>query len=236
MLPGISMIPFTGETVTAGSQQFATAGLSAFVVPNFNFMTVEIWGGGGAGGYCFNGNTISQGGQGGSYVKYTILAGQLSVGSAQSVYVGAGAASAAIYGAPAGNPGMYSYFADAIWAIGGYGGRGQAEYLRPAAIYTPTVSVPWTLILSETGGAGGYASAGGSTTYAGAGGGGGQNTAYVTQPGGTSIYGGNGGQGGSNSASTTSGTAPGGGGGGTNGGNASTNGAGGTGKIIINWT
>jgi hypothetical protein len=234
MLPGLGV--FVGESVTPGSQVFTTAGLTSFTIPNFNTMTVEVWGGGGSGGMAYNGNTTSQGGQGGSYVKYLIAPAQILIGTAYSVYIGSGGGSTTS-GGGAGYPGTYSYFADAIWAIGGYGGRGQNASATSASTYTPAVSVPWSLVVSETGGVGGYGTVGGSVTYAGGGGGGGQNTGGVTKAGGTSTYGGAGGQGGYNSATSLPGIQPGGGGGGGNGGGYGfTNGVGGTGKVLISWS
>lgn len=231
MLPGMGVV-LIGEVVTPGSQTFSSPGLTTFTVPNFNTMTVELWGGGGSGGEAYNGNTISQGGEGGSYKKYSIAAGQLIPGTSQSVYVGSGAAAVQSNGG-AGNPGGYSYFADAVWAIGGYGGRGQFSSATSASSYTPTVTVSWTLVTSEAGGAGGYGSDGGSVTYAGGGGGGGQNTGGVTRAGGTSTYGGAGGQGGWGSGYIFPGTAPGGGGGG--GVYTTTSGAGANGRVVITW-
>lgn len=221
------------NSVTPGSQTFSSTGLQSFIVPAFNTMIVEIWGGGGSGGEAYNGNTVSQGGQGGSYVRYSIAAGQLVVGSTQSVYIGAGGAGVQSNGG-AGNPGTYSYFANAIWAIGGYGGRGQLQVANPASSYSPTVSVPWALVISETGGSGGYGGPGSNTTYAGAGGGGGQNTGGATQAGGTSTYGGAGGQGGYGNSSTFPGSQPGGGGGGNS--YYGFSGSGGTGQIKISWS
>jgi len=231
MLPGMGI--FVGEAVVPGSQTFSSPGLTTFTVPNYNTITVELWGGGGSGGEAYNGNTISQGGEGGSYKKYSITAGQLIPGTSQSVYVGAGGAAVQSNGG-AGLPGDYSYFANAVWTIGGYGGRGQFNSATSASSYTPTVSVSWTLVTSEAGGAGGYGSVGGSVTYAGGGGGGGQNTGGVTKAGGTSTFGGNGGQGGWSSGSIFAGSAPGGGGGG--GIYTTTSGAGGTGRVVITWT
>ena len=220
--------------VVPGSQSFTSVGLTSFNVPLFNTMTVEIWGGGGSGGEAYNSNTVSQGGQGGSYVKYGIAPGQITVGSTQSVYVGSGAAGVQSNGG-AGNPGTYSYFGDAIWAIGGYGGRGQLAVATGAPSYSPSVSVPWTLLISESGGGGGFAGGGGSVTYAGGGGGGGQNTVGVTQPGGTSTFGGNGGNGGIGSSPTFfNGAQPGGGGGGNI--YVYFSGPGGNGKVLVTWS
>lgn len=234
MLPGMGVV-LIGEVVTPGSQTFSSPGLTTFTVPNFNTMTVELWGGGGSGGEAYNGNTISQGGEGGSYKKYSIAAGQLIPGTTQSVYVGAGGAAVQSNGG-AGNPGGYSYFGDAVWVIGGYGGRGQFTSANGASSYTPTVSVSWTLVTSEAGGAGGYGGPGGSVTYAGGGGGGGQNTGGVSQAGGTSTYGGAGGKGNGGWAGISGNPnafSPGGGGGGL----VYTNltGYGGDGRVVITW-
>ena len=222
-----------GITVIPGTQSFTTTGLSSFIVPYYNVLTVEMWGGGGSGGYAYNGNTISQGGQGGSYKKYILNPGDITVGSSQSVYVGAGGVAIRSNGG-AGLPGDYSYFGNAIWVIGGYGGRGQFASATSASSYSPTVSVPWTASITESGGDGGYGGVGASVTYAGGGGGGGQNTGGVTKAGGTSTYGGNGGQGGWDTNSTVSGSAPGGGGGGTSWYQAA--GTGGDGRIVITWS
>lgn len=217
--------------VTPGSQSFTAAGASTFTVPLFNTMTVQIWGGGGSGGSGYNGNVSSQGGQGGSYVSYSITPGQIVGGGTYNVYVGAGGAT--IYtGGGAGNYGIYSWFAQAIWAIGGYGGLGQFAGTNYAPSYTPTVSVPWTQIASEVGGGGGYNSAGGSTTYAGGGGGGGRNSAYYNQAGGSSTYGGAGGYGAGPTINAQDGFQPGGGGGGS----VNHSGAGATGRVTISWT
>lgn len=225
----------SSKTVIPGSQTYSTPGTYTFDVPDFNTMTVEIWGAGGSGGEAYNGNTISQGGEGGSYKKYTIDIGQLSPGSSQTVYIGAGGAAVQSNGG-AGNPGGYSYFADAVWSIGGYGGRGQFSGANGASSYSPTVSVPWTLVISEAGGAGGYGGVGGSVTYAGGGGGGGQNTGGVFKAGGTSTYGGNGGRGYGTWGNypETDGVSPGGGGGG--GVYVGYSGKGGDGRIVITWS
>ena len=225
------------NAVTHGSQTYDTAGSFTFIGPLFNSMNIKIWGGGGSGGEAYNGNTISQGGEGGYYVEYNISAGQLAPTSSQTAYVGAGGAGVQSNGG-AGLPGTYSYFGDAIWAIGGYGGRGQFASTNPASTYTPTVSVPWTLVLSEAGGSGGYGSVGGSVTYAGGGGGGGQNTGGVYRAGGSSTYGGAGGYGNGGwlgqNPYPKDGYSPAGGGGGLVYQQAS--GSGGTGKIVISWS
>jgi hypothetical protein len=212
---------------------FDTPGSGTFVVPFFRLITVEIWGGGGSGGEAYNGNTISQGGQGGSYKRYLITAGQLTPGSILNYLVGAGGAAVQSNGG-AGLAGGFTTFADAVWAKGGYGGRGQFVGATAALDYTPTNTVSWTLNYSETGGEGGYGAVGSNATYAGGGGGGGQNTGGVQKAGGTSTYGGNGGLGNGGWASmggSPNGISPAGGGGGL----VYTNftGKGGDGRIVV---
>lgn len=216
------------------SRQFVldTAGSGTFVLPYFRLLKVELWGGGGSGGEAYNGNTISQGGQGGSYKRYLITAGQLTPGSAVNYLVGAGGTAVRSNGG-AGVAGGFTTFADAVWASGGYGGRGQFAGATAASTYTPTVSQSWTLDYEETGGAGGYGGVGSNATYAGGGGGGGQNTGGVFKSGGTSTYGGNGGRGYGTWGSypETDGVSPGGGGGG--GVYVGYSGYGGSGKIVV---
>lgn len=58
--------------ITPGSQNYTTPGTYSFTVPNYNTMTVMVWGGGGgspgttagsgSGGYAYDGNTSSFGG------------------------------------------------------------------------------------------------------------------------------------------------------------------------------
>lgn len=45
-----TMLGPSGPIVIPGSQTFDTPGASSFVVPNYNSMVVELWGGGGPGG------------------------------------------------------------------------------------------------------------------------------------------------------------------------------------------
>jgi hypothetical protein len=202
---------FTVETFVPGS--------NTWVVPLYKGnMTVEIWGAGGSGGEAYNGNTVSGGGQGGSYKRYIIPEGILLVGSTQTIIVGIGGPGVQSNGG-SGNPGGYSSFGNAVWASGGYGGRGQASPIVPAGSFTPSVMpTSWVLEYQEEGGDGGYSSNGGNTTYAGAGGGGGQNTGGVYREGGVSTYGGNGGKGWGDAIyadhPTANGKNPGGGGGG----------------------
>jgi hypothetical protein len=214
------------------TQTFATAGAGVWNKPSgATYAEVEMWGGGGSGGDAYNGGSFSQGGEGGYYAKYKIMFNQLN--ATQNLYVGNGGSGKTGNGG-SGYPGEYSWFAEAIWVIGGYGGRGQFTALNPALTYTPTNIITTTLLTSENGGAGGYATEGGSVTYAGGGGGGGSNY-YNSYAGGTSTYGGAGGTGaGAYSAiSATPGSQSGGGGGGNYWSASTSNSVGAAGKIII---
>jgi len=53
MLPGM-FNPSAAEPVVSGSQDFTTVGSDTFIVPNYNTLTVEVWGAGGSGGGGFN--------------------------------------------------------------------------------------------------------------------------------------------------------------------------------------
>jgi hypothetical protein len=229
-LLGFSSIQASPGTLV-NTQTFTSTGAGTWTRPSgATYVEVEMWGGGGAGGDAYNGGTYSQGGEGGYYAKYQINLSQLN--STESVYVGAGG-SGKIGNGNSGNPGVYTWFGEAIWVIGGYGGRGQSSALNPASTYTPTRSLTSTLLVSENGGAGGYKTDGGSVTYAGGGGGGGSNYSY-SGAGGTSTYGGAGGYGGKGNGNIphTNGIAPGGGGGGTYW-NESLPSVGGDGQIIV---
>jgi hypothetical protein len=245
-MPFYSKFPDSSSVVTFTSSQ-------SWTVPAFDSMTVELWGGGGSGSIAYHAYWASEGGQGGSYKKYTILPGQLTVGSTQTVIVGSGGPGNNVgssYGP--GLSGSYSAFGDAIWAAGGRGGDGEwnsippGVYLTPSirpTAFSPTVSVPWTLVAEETGGAGGLAPNSSTTnqaagkgqnrTYAGAGGGSGINTGGVYFDGGISDNGGAGGRGG-NGSNVLAGSQPGGGGGG--GIYTQITGAGANGKVVITYS
>lgn len=211
------------------TQEFTTAGSHTWTKPdNATYAEIEIWGGGGSGGSAYNGNTYSQGGEGGSYKKYTALFTDMD--ATEEVLVGAGG-SASISNGYYGNPGGFSWFGRAVWAIGGYGGRGQFTSSFPASSYTPTVTRTWTLDVSEVGGAGGYGTVGGNTTNSGAGGGTGYNGTAGPGTGGNSTNGGDGGLGDTSNSGAFPGAAPGGGGGG--GVWTRYSGAGGAGRIVV---
>lgn len=227
LLVGLGAIQASPGTLV-NTQEFTATGAGTWIKPGgASYATIEIWGAGGSGGSAYNGGSISEGGGGGWYVRYQADMADLS--STEELLIGAGGAASRTNGY-SGNPGGFSWFGRAIWALGGYGGRGQFTALIPATSYTPTVSKPWVLQLVEGGAGGGNGIPGTSATYAGAGGGGALNSGSASYAGGTSVYGGNGGAG-SNNTNATAGSQPGGGGG------ASIwtvfSGAGGTGKIVV---
>lgn len=227
ILAGLGAIQASPGTLV-NTQEFTALGLGTWTKPgNASYAIIEIWGGGGSGGSAYNGNTYSQGGEGGSYIRYQSQMVDLS--STEEIFIGAGGAASRTNGY-SGNPGGFSWFGRAIWAVGGYGGRGQFTGLVPAVSYTPTASITGIVQLIEVGAGGGYGVPGTNATYAGGGGGGAQNAGSTQLAGGASIYGGAGGAG-NNSGIATSGSQPGGGGG------AATwyhfSGAGGAGKIVV---
>jgi hypothetical protein len=215
------------------TQEFLTAGSATWTKSvGTDYIIIEIIGGGGSGGSSYNGDSQSQGGQGGSYVRY--WAGTANLGATEEVFVGAGGVAQKSNGSY-GNYGSFSWFGRAIWAAGGYGGRGQFTGINSAPSYSPTVSQPlWVSQASETGAVGGYGIAAGSNaTDAGGGGGGSKNNGSGTPNAGGSSSTAGGGGAGTNASYTagTAGSAPGGGGG------AATwtafSGAGAVGKIIV---
>lgn len=227
LLCGIGAIQASPGTLV-NTQEFTSTGSGTWIKPgNASYAIIEIWAGGGSGGMAYNGGSFSQGGQGGSYTQYQANMSDMS--ATESLLVGTGGSAVQNNGG-AGLPGNFSWFGEAIWAKGGYGGRGQFVGAAAASNYTPTVSRPWTLLLNETGADGGYGVVGSNGTYAGGGGGGAQNSGSTQLAGGISTYGGAGGAG-KNNGTATAGSQPGGGGG------ASVwtafSGAGGAGKIIV---
>lgn len=207
---------------------------------------IQVWGGGGGGGQ----NTTSKygGGGGGAYMETKLPLS--SLGSSESVTVGA-----AVGGATAGNP---SSFGSWITAYGGgagstgsnsAGGGGVFSAGSNAGSGTSFVGAGGAPLGGATagiasnfgggaGGAGNTTTKGGNSVYGG-GGGGSAHTGGAGGAGGDSIYGGGGGGGGGTSAGAggtslmggnggagsssgagTSGTAPAGGGGGAGGGSA----------------
>lgn len=229
LLCGIGAIQASPGTLV-NTQEFTATGSGAWTKPgNASYAIIEIWAGGGSGGMAYNAYSYSQGGQGGAYVRYQ--ANMSDMNATENLFIAAGGAAVQSNGY-SGLPGGFSWFGEAVWAKGGYGGRGQFTAATAAASYTPTVSRPWTLLSSEAGADGGYGAAGSNATYAGGGGGSAYNGAVSFFAGGTSTYGGAGGGGPANVyANGTSGTQPGGGGGAAIW--VAFSGAGANGKIIV---
>lgn len=241
MLPGVA--GFLPRASTPGSQTFSSTGTSSFTVPLYTTMTIEIWGGGGSGGNAYNGGSCAEGGQGGSYARFTVPVGALAEGSVETVYVGAGGSPAV--GDAGGRGGDYSQFGNSITAPGGRGGNGQRHGGAGGGSYSPTNPRPSVFIQDyvETGAYGGVCNGGtgGSATYAGGGGGGKtNNSGQGGGDGGSSVYGGNGGPGVPTAAGFPAANQPGGGGGAgfwdSLGSGAGQSGAGGAGMIRITWT
>lgn len=213
------------------------------------FAVIEAWGAGGSGG---KGSTKGAGGGGGGYVKKTVALS--SLGSTETVTIGAGGAAVTTANTDGANGGNTT-FGSVVTAYGGrgavsgYGGGGGGPLGAGAA------EVPGSpLILSNYAsgdsypvyaGSGGYStySAGDAVDHGGGGGGyvistnggksvngGGGGGGYSSGTGGTSINGGAGGAG-ANGSSGSNGSQPGGGGGGTNTGTSS--GAGADGRVIV---
>jgi len=228
LLCGIGAIQASPGTLV-NTQEFTSAGSGTWIKPgNASYAIIEIWAGGGSGGMAYNGQTSSQGGQGGAYVSYQ--ASMADMDATEELLVAAGGARVQSNGG-AGLPGGFSWFGRAIWAKGGYGGGGQFVTASAAANYTPTVSRPWTLLSSENGAGSTYSANGTNATYAGAGGGGAFNLGTGSYLGGTSTYGGNGGAGNNGGGNATAGSQPGGGGGAAI--YVYFSGAGGNGKIVV---
>jgi len=191
----------------------------------FDYMTVQMWAGGGAGETGSN-DTAAGGGGGGAYMQFSIA--YADVPASGSIVVGAGGIAVNIDNRQGGD-GTNSSFLSA--QVGGGGGGGvtsnAARGLAGQVVSIPTGFTYFNYI-AENGGQGGPgtnaaqpAGNGQSVTYAGAGGGGGgETTGAQGGAGGTSTFGGNGGTGGGGNAANpqpTAGTAPGGGGGGDDG-------------------
>jgi len=232
-----------------GSVTFSSPGNYTFTSPiGFQTMTVQIWAGGGAGGYPYNGGVTAGGGGGGDYSSWSIPAGSLN--STEPVVVGAGGYGTGNgNGAVAGPPGGWSMFGNAAYANGGYGGYGQNQGNIPGYTYSPTQSRPFTCTYYEHGAAGGrligksYQFYGNGATWAGGGGAMGIN--YPDSgTGGPSTYGGAGGNfnygwqlGNGIPYADQCGRFPAGGGGGATASLGTwTSGSGGNGQVIITWT
>lgn len=224
--------------IRAGNATYTVTGANTFVVPRYNSMTIELWGGGGGGATSFNGGASSYGGDGGSYAQYTVNPGVLTPGVTEYLFVGAGGAGASGNSNTNLRAGGHTQFGNSIGVTGGKAGNGQTYVGQPANTFTATnIRSGFNLIISETGGTGGLGNANGQNrTYAG-GGGGGMVNDFGQGQGGTSTFGGAGGNGGDASENQPrNGSAPGGGGGATDWDGGFAAGTGGAGRIIITWS
>ena len=232
----ISVEDFYGTSPTSsGSPNTAVFGPGdhVFAVPYHTSMTIELWGGGGGGAAVNQEAGTAYGGNGGSYRKYSVVAGTLTAGSTEPLYVGYGGLNGSGY--QIGYAGGYTQFGASIWVSGGQGGDAGTTGGEDPSVYTPTNPRPsvFTLITEETGGVST------NTVWAGAGG------QFCFYSGGTAYYGGGpytstfGGNGGAAQALGDgvgdNGAAPGGGGGGGADTEGGTGGLGGDGRIFITW-
>lgn len=206
----------TGNSNIASTSIYATTTTGTWTKPsNLRYMIVEVVGGGGGGGG--GDDNVGGGGGGGGYAKKVILAS--TVGSTETVTIGAGGAGGTSGGSD-GATGGTSSFGSYISATGGSGGSNN----------------------SNGGGAGGIGSSG-DINIQGGGGGGGDS---VNNTGNSGVTGGNGGSsmlggGGRSVTQTAPGVAGGqygGGGGGAasqKGGTSETGGAGAAGVVIFTY-
>ena len=236
-----AMLFLTTAGAFAETVVFDTPGTSSFTVPNgVTSITVRAWGGGGGGGgRSDSGRGGGGGGGGGAYAE-----AEVTVASCQTynVIVGAGGA-----GGPAGDNdgsnGGNSYFDDGstVLATGGLGGEGGISGSGGSGGASGTSA--GTTVYS---GGDGAAGTGGSDSTSGGGGGGAGTTgiggsASGTAAGtGTADLGGDGGAGRTTSGTGNSGFNYGGGGGGARrywlGGGPYAGGAGGSGRVEIEYT
>lgn len=225
------MVIFTTTGTTTATYQ---------VTPGVASLTVECWGGGGAGGsvHVSSGSYgCGGGGAGGSYSKTQVAS--LTGGNAYTVQVGGGGSPVT---AATGNAGGNSYFGNTTTAMaaGGNGGVGQSAYDGIGAGGAVGSGSTGTVNL------GGAGAPGVSSNHHGGGGGAGAGSLGVGGAGALSVGGtggsGGGGNGGNGSGTGgnagASGSATGGGGGGAFGTNTakdSSGGAGAAGKVVITW-
>lgn len=215
------------------------------------WVELEGWGGGGSGG---RGTGAEQGGGGGGGYN-TRRVSLSSLGTTETVTIGAGGAARAT--SVAGAAGGTTTFGSLLSAFGGgagnnansagggggggpfaAGGTGASGGAQPGV---PRISdgtnsqgqggdlAVGKQAIWHGGGGGGGPNAGGASLYGGGGGGGNNTTTGAS--GGQSFYGGNGGASGVNGANGTNGTQPGGGGGSAEANGSS--GAGGDGRIVV---
>jgi hypothetical protein len=195
------------------------------------YVYVEAVGGGGGGAANAGVNTAGGGG-GGEFVS--VLMAASTVGSTETITIGAGGNGGSAETTYNGAVGGITTFGSHLTAVGGNGGIFNNGYWatvpRSLNATTTTSSAPASVFpQAGMGGKAGDVGYGGNTIYGGAGGGGVGSSSY---PGGASEFGGDGGNGGTN-APSTAGAVPGGGGGAANNGYAGS--SGGSGRIRI-WT
>ena len=244
-------------TFKAGSSApvviFTTTGTTTAtyqVTPGVTNLTVECWGGGGAGGSIYSSTGsygVGGGGGGGAYSKTAVFS--LASNGSYAVQVGGGGS---VVSAASGNAGGDSYFNNATTAkaAGGGGGGGGSGYHIVGAAGAGGATANGTGI----GYAGGSGVAGRAPSgYSGGGGGGGAGTLAAGGDGiptmaltnsfgglGGAVGGGNGGNGSSTPGATASnGSALGGGGGGSYSTSSTTKnsigGAGAPGQVVLTW-
>lgn len=249
----MALLLFGAPWMRAAQSVYTTPGASTWTCPaGVNYVMVECWGGGGAGGNAKvtsgSGSCYGSGAAGGAYARKLIT---VTPGNTYTVTVGSGAI--AVTGTANGGNGGDSWFSSSstVFAKGGTGGN-SAE----AAAGTTTAAVPAPSASSSIGdavyiggqGNTGNASGGGGGGGAGSGGNGGNGGATGGNPGAgaagaagavgsdTTLAGGAGGAGGaSGSNAGSTGSAPGGAGGGASA-NSSTEklgGNGAAGKVVV---
>lgn len=190
--------------------------------PDATHVLIECWGGGGSGGQ--GGSGIGAGGGGGGEYRYTILAVG-SLGTSETVTVGAGGASRTTADTSGASGGTTSFGA-LLSASGGAGGNIEPTVNGGAGANGGGENSAGSVFGGGAGGRGGAGGKkGGSSGWGGAGGGGG-GSADGAGNGGDSYHGGNGGAGRTGGTNAVAGSQPGGGGGGSEAGNSGRGGAG----------
>ena len=245
------MVTMLGSYAQTSGVPYTTTGNGTWTCPaGVTSVTVQCWGGGGAGGGCaYASGTYSYevggGGAGGSYISYTV---SVTPGNVYNFTVGAGGTGVAGTSTTAGNgnAGGSTYFGNttagssagaSVLATGGAGGNGamglgistnKVATNATAVSGSTSGNLPSSGYISNLAGGNGSAATGGTSPASGAGGtganGGGAGGAAVSGFPGSTTAG-------------AAGTAPGGGGSGANNKTAAgTGGAGGKGQIELTWS
>lgn len=164
------------SSVIPGSQVFSTAGTFQFTVPTYNTLTIDLWGGGGAGGAAGPGSTVGGAGESSTIVSLGMTAGGGGAGIPldSNVYYrvrsspgGGGTATGGNTLNASGGAGIQAATdigGDA--ANGGTGGAGAAVFSNSGITLGSPGNAP------GGGGGGGHYDLGGNWLYPGAGGGG----------------------------------------------------------------